>query len=595
MPPETRRAAREAAERAAAGRSAAPDDHDDSDETQRTSRGRIVGRVILIVVVLLLALAVWLVIKVVIAKNGLESAQAAVTSIQDGGNVSDAIPKLSSGAADAAGAAADPVWRMAELIPGAGDNLRGVRLAAETLDVFANDVGGPVFKMQEDGQGKILARALPLIEAAAPEISKLSSELKGVAASDALIGPVRSGVDQVAEVAGAAGPMFTLLPKLLGAEEKQNYLLVFQNNAEALPLGGSSASQTLITADKGDLEIAGQASSASFVEGETVDLDISESAKALYGSRYGSYINLAPSQPDWPGVAEMVKAFWNRDIDDTHIDGVISVDPIALQRMLLATGPIEVDGKTLDNKNAVKTLLSDVYRWWDPYTDPDLKSDAFFAGVASAVFDKIAGGDFNIKDMAWAVGESIDAGSILAWSEDTDTQKIIAGSGRLSGILPTDNSAETVNGVFFRNVSASKIDYYTKTAVESTMSCADGVTTLTTTATVSLDISQADAEDLPRYVQSRSQRAAYFGTQVYMYAPPGMELASAETTGGASAFRTGNVDLGRVVEPFQARLRPDGSFSVTATFTGTGDFGPLALWTTPMINETKTTVTDTCH
>ena len=171
MPPETRRAARAAAERAAAGRSAAPDDHDDSDETQRTSRGRIVGRVILIVVVLLLALAVWLVIKVVIAKNGLESAQAAVISIQDGGNVCDAIPKLSTGAADAAGAAADPVWRMAELIPGAGDNLRGVRLAAETLDVFANDVGGPIFKMQEDGQGKILARALPLIETAAPEIS----------------------------------------------------------------------------------------------------------------------------------------------------------------------------------------------------------------------------------------------------------------------------------------------------------------------------------------------------------------------------------------------------------------------------------------
>src|SRR5690242_12919601 len=115
MPPETRRAAREAAERAATGRSAAPDDSDD--ETPRTSRGRIVGRVILIVVILILALAVWLVIKVVIAKNGLESAQAAVTSIQDGGNVSDAIPQLSSGAADAAGAAADPVWRMAELIP----------------------------------------------------------------------------------------------------------------------------------------------------------------------------------------------------------------------------------------------------------------------------------------------------------------------------------------------------------------------------------------------------------------------------------------------------------------------------------------------
>ncbi|CAL4860840.1 DUF4012 domain-containing protein [Microbacterium sp. MM2322] len=591
MAPETRRDAREAAARAATGRSG---EAETGAAKPRASRRRIVGRVIVALVILILVLAVWLVVKVLIAKNGLESAQAAVTSIQKGENVADAIPRLASGAGDAAGAANDPVWRMAEMIPAAGDNLRGVRLAAETLDVFANGVGRPVFEMQDDGKGNILSRALPLIESAAPKITKLSAELEQVASSGDLIGPVRRGVDQVSEVADGAGPIFALLPKLLGAQEKQNYLLVFQNNAEALPLGGSSASQTLISADKGNLDIAGQASSGSFVEGKSVE-DVSESAKTLYGDRYGSYINLAPSQPDWPGAAKMVKAFWNRDIDDTHIDGVISVDPVALQRILRATGPIEVDGKTLDDKNAVKTLLSDVYEWWNPYTDPDLKSDAFFAGVASAVFGKIAGGDFNVKDMAWAVSDSIETGSILAWSEDADAQKIIAGSGRISGILPRDNKAETVNGVFFRNVSASKIDYYTKTKVDSTMSCANGVTTLTTTATVSLDISQADAEALPTYVQSRAHGAAYFGTQVYMYAPPGMELDSAETTGGASTFRTGNVDLGRVVEPFQARLRPGKTFSVTATFTGKGDFGPLSVWSTPMIHATKTTVTDTCH
>ncbi|MDT3346305.1 DUF4012 domain-containing protein [Microbacterium aquilitoris] len=593
MPPETRRGAREAAARAAGD--ASPSTDASTEAKPKASRRRIVGRVVLGLVIVVLGLSAWLAVKVVIAKNGLESAQAAVASIQNGGQVSEAIPRLSSGAADAAGAAADPVWRMAEFLPFAGDNLRGVRLASETLDVFANGVGRPVFAMQDDGKGKILARALPLIEAAAPKLDKLRGELTGVAASGSLVGPVKAGVEQVAEVADAAGPLFDLLPRLLGSDEKQNYLLVFQNNAEALPLGGSSASQTLITADAGDLAIANQASSASFVEGSFVDIDLPESAKTLYGSRYGSYINLAPSQPDWPGAAAMVKAFWNRDIDDTRIDGVISVDPVALQRILLATGPIEVDGITIDHNNAVKTLLSDVYKWWNPYDDPDLKSDAFFAGVAGSVFGKIASGDFNIKDMAWALTESINRGSILAWSSDAETQKIIGESGRLSGILPKENTAQTVNGVFFRNVSASKIDYYTKTAVESTLSCADGVTTLTTTAKVSLDITQGAAEDLPTYVQSRAQGAKYFGTQVYMYAPPGMELASTETTGGASAFRQGNVDLGRVVEPFQARLTPGGTFTVTATFTGKGDFGPLELWTTPMIHETKTTVTDTCH
>lgn len=587
MPHETRRSAREAA-------AAASSEERLSDSQPSQQKRKLVRRLLLAVLALLLVMAVWLVVKVFVAKDSLEAAQEAVRSLQGGGDTREAVQKLADNAATASGATADPIWMAAEFLPAVGDNLRGVRLAAETLDVMANDVAVPVLSDSGGGESGLLARALTALESAAPRISELSGDVRAISASPSLIGPVRSGLGQVSEVMELAEPVFDVLPQLLGGEGERNYLLVFQNNAEALPLGGSSASQTLITAHDGALEISAQANSGSFVEGQFVDLEIPASAKALYGDRYGSYINLAPSQPDWPGVARMIEAFWNRDIDDTRIDGVISVDPVALERMLLATGPIEVDGVSLDESNAVKILLSDVYEWWDPYKDPDMKSDKFFAGVADAVFGRIASGDFDIKDMVWAVSESIESGSVMAWLRDPEAQRVVEASGRLSGVLPADNSPSTVAGVYFRNVSASKIDYYLDTAVDATLTCANGVAELTATATLTLDITQAEADALPRYVQSRRMKGEVFGSQVFMYAPPGMEVVSTETSGDASPFRQGHVDLGRQVSPFQMRLVPGGSATVTTTFRGDGDFGDLDVWTTPMIRATEVSLSDTC-
>jgi len=34
-----------------------------------------------------------------------------------------------------------------------------------------------------------------------------------------------------------------------------------------------------------------------------------------------------------------MNALWQRDISESRIDGVISVDPLALARVLIATGP----------------------------------------------------------------------------------------------------------------------------------------------------------------------------------------------------------------------------------------------------------------
>lgn len=594
MPPETRRAARAAAESAAAPSSSpAPTKTKRSKEDRRRRRRIIVA----VVVVVILALAAWLAYRALTVKNDLTDARAALTAASDGGDVAATFGTLADKAESAASVAYDPVWRLAEFVPWAGDNLRGVRLAAEALDVLANDIGMPVLEMQTDGEGGILARVLPVIQSGANALRPVTEDLLKVAASSSLIGPVRDGVDEIAAVLEPAQPLLDILPALLGADASKNYLLVFQNNAESLPLGGSAASQSLVTADAGDLEITTQASSGSFEEKETVDFEVSEGAAALYGSVLGKRINMSTTQPDWPTAAQMIVAFWNRDIDDTQIDGVISIDPVALSRILVATGPITVGDVTIDSKNAVQILLSDVYEKWDAYTKSGAKaSDAFFAATASQMFEKVAAGDFDLKDMAWAVNESVDRGSIMAWMADADMQSTIERSGRIAGILPTDNEESTAVGVYLRDVSASKIDYYMDSESAATMTCADGTATLTVDTTLHLDITQKAADALPRYVQSFRNGSSYYSTQVYLYAPPGMTLSDTAVEGNwVEPFREGNVDLGRVVAPFQMRIAPGETVTVSATFTGDGEFGPLDVWTTPTVRGSAVTVTDSCR
>ena len=362
-----------------------------------------------------------------------------------------------------------------------------------------------------------------------------------------------------------------------------DYLLVFQNNAETLPLGGSAASQTLMNVDKGSLQIINQAGSGDFDNGNSVDVEIDQSAIDLFSEYLRSHVNTSVSRPDFPTAARVLTSFWNRDIDQTEIDGVISVSPLALQRILKATGPIQVGDIELNDTNAVKILLSEAYSRFDPKV-----SDVFFALAAVEVFNRVGSGQFNPKDMIWAVTESIDNGDIMVYSESSAIAPLIENQ-RVAGVLPTSNDTATTVGVFFRDTSASKIDFYMKSSAAVIGTCEAGTSTFAVSSGLHLDITQDAADDLPQYVKSQHWGSEKFRTEVFVYGPPGTAFGSATVDGvDIRPLRTDIVDLGRPVAMFETFLAPGESATVNATFTGTGTFGPLELRTTPMINATET-------
>ncbi|WP_156758982.1 DUF4012 domain-containing protein [Microbacterium karelineae] len=552
-------------------------------------------RTIIIAVIVLIVCAVWLGVRALMVKGDLEAAQRVVAHVQQDPDSLDAsLPVLGEYAGSAASVGWDPIWRVAEFLPWAGDNLRGVRLAAQSLDVGVNDLAVPALDaMRSESETPVLQRLLPILDEVQPDITSLADGIHGVAGSGALIGPVRNGVDMVDGVMQAAAPAIGVAPGLLGADEPRNYLLVFMNNAESVGLGGSAASQTLISVDQGKLEIAAQASSASYVEGQPVDVEVADSAIQLYTDYLRTHVNTTASRPDFPTMSELTTAFWNRDIGDQQIDGVVSIDPIALGYILEATGPIQLDtGETLSSTNAAQLLLSDVYSMYDSTTDP-AAADAFFASVAGKVFEKIATADFDMPTMLNSMRRGIDQGSVLFHSFDDETQAFIADE-RVSGILPTSNEEQSTVGVYFRDESASKIDYYMKSNIDLTQTCSAGGSEFQVDTTLHLDIDQASADVLPLYVQSNTSGwgSTRFRTAVYVYGPPGTTVESVEMEGREVELKSDEIDdLGRPVAFFWTYLAPTELAKVTATFSGEGDFGPAALWSTPMVNATTGTVT----
>ena len=549
--------------------------------------------VVAVVVLVVVGLGSWLGARVLTVKSELEGAQVAVAALQGGGDTAQAVHSMATHADAAVSAAHDPVWAVFEAVPALGDNLRAVRLASESLEALSAGLAEPVLKaFGTAGEGPALKRLVPIMQSAAPRVAELTASVAEVEKSTSLVPQVRAGLDQVSAVLSAASPTLQVLPGMLGADTPKHYLLIAQNNAESVGLGGSAASQSLIRADKGAIKITNQADSGDYIGNTPVEVPIDQSALDLYHDVLLRRINASVSRPDFPTAAKVVTALWQRDIHDDQIDGVVSIDPMALSRVLSATGPITVtSGDIASSDNIVRLLLSEAYaRSADP-----AKSDDFFKEVATSVFNKVAKGQFDPKKMFSAIQSGISGGSILFWSADPVVQKLIAPS-RVGGILPVDNREHTVLGVYFRDASlGSKIDYYMKSNVAAAATCSTAaISEFTVTSTLRLDITQGAADALPAYVKSGVWGSTKFSTEIFVYGPPGTTVSDVKLGPSTAKLRKSNIiDLGRPVASFAVFQRPGQSVTVTVRFTGTADtYGPLEVRTTPMVHATKVDLGD---
>ncbi|WP_223940752.1 DUF4012 domain-containing protein [Arthrobacter sp. StoSoilB22] len=356
-----------------------------------------------------------------------------------------------------------------------------------------------------------LRSAAPSVEAAAHAVRESSKRLDSID-TDALLpqvsAPLVQARKELAELSGeleSAADAASLAPSMLGADRPKRYLLLMQNNAESRATGGIPGALAVLTADRGKLNLESQTSATalgSFVPPIAIDAD----QQAIYTARVGRFMQDVNLTPDFATTARTAQAMWEKSMGE-RLDGVLSVDPVALSFILDATGPVKITDPAvqqigrdlpdeLTGKNVVKTLLSDTYAKID---EPKLQ-DVYFAGAAKEIFGAVSAGKTDPKKLMDAVAKGAKERRLLLWSAAAEEQSIIA-QYSLSGMVSGAAITPAQFGVYFNDGTGAKMDYWIKRSVQVVKDCTrDGYREIAVRVTSTNTAPSDAASSLPPYV-----------------------------------------------------------------------------------------------
>lgn len=470
-------------------------------------------------------------------------------------------------------ALAGPHWAAAAALPFIGSDVSAIRtvttvaddLAGEALPqlVRAAGVVSPQDLRPRDGRFALapLRAAGPHLESAARTTEAARTRIDEVAVED-LATPLR---DRYADVAAkveslsvtmdvAAGTT-RILPGLLGGDGPRRYLVLLQNNSEPRSLGGIAGSVIELRADKGRIKLVGQRTGGSFGRVEEPVLKLTPAEIDLYGTQLGTFMQNVTGTPDFTRTAELARAHWKR-VANRPVDGVAALDPVALDALLAATGPVTLpDGSRLRSGEAAELLLNRVY--FD-IADP-AQQDEYFAQAASTMFSHVIAGNLDVPTAVDTLTTAAERGRFLFWPQRATERDVLAGTA-LTG--PLADPDEPTVGVFIHDRTASKMGFYqrveARTAPVSCRADDDRVD-----VTVDVTSTAPDASELPAYVTGNGSVVprGHIASRVYLFAPAGAEFSAFVASGGPKRAVLRNY-LGRQVASWPFELAPGESVSV---------------------------------
>lgn len=493
-----------------------------------------------------------------------------------------------------------PVWTMASFIPVYGGDINAARTMVDALsDVSSGALVPMADNLAQATPGKLFQDGtinVSALQAVADSLSDSSKAFKSanekiqgigdthIAQVTELVDKAKDGFATLNGAVDAAEKVAPVLPQMLGANgQTRNYLLYAMNNVEIRACGGFGGSQGLISVTNGQMSIGEFVPRIGLSEDEAVE-SVDEEDEALFGNHSNLYNSGNTYSPDWPRNSQRVAALWKSQYGQ-DVDGVVGIDPVFLQYLLGLVGNVSLpDGTVVDGTNAAKVLMHDVY-----WNYPVEESDGIFASVASAAFDKILGGigDVDVTKLVGAFERGAEEGRLIAWMRNDDEQNAIKETGIDASLPdPDDPSADPVAGVYFNNLSFSKLDWYLNadTQIGQGVKNGDGTCSYRITVTLTNIMTQEEAGKLPDYVAAGASDAARDDERlnVSVFAPTGGNISDLTVEGtqfglGAATwhgipFYSGTVDL-----------HAGETTTITYTLTTSAEAGdkPLTLRQTP--------------
>lgn len=327
------------------------------------------------------------------------------------------------------------------------------------------------------------------------------------------------------------------------------FLVLVENSAEMRGTGGLIGAWALLGSVGGTIELEQIAANEDLpVVAEPVE------APEDYLDRYGRWdaaqdwtsVNLTP---DYPTAARVITSMWSAAGGES-IDGVITIDAVALRELVAATGPVLIGGRTVAEDELLEALLSDAYR------DDQGNRVPVLLETARQGWQRLSSG---VEPLA--LRDAFDAarrgGHLRLYASDPELQRRLAELDLTGGLAKSGGDYLLLVS---QNAGGNKLDYYLTRALRYRLeldASGDGVATVSVRA-----VNDAPASGLPDYALGTRAAGGPAGThQLYMslYTP---------TASAMTGFRSGpewlaeaDSELGRSVYSWWARLAPAGGES----------------------------------
>lgn len=449
-----------------------------------------------------------------------------------------------------------PAWFVAAQLPGLGGPFETIRGTAGAVDRLTGAVLPAVVRTAGDltseaGAGDShlnlseLRRAAPALEQASRQVAAARTETRDLPRRtwlpvvDRARTQLLQKLDRMAPTVQDAATGARLLPAMLGEDGPRRYFMVFQNPAEARGTGGMPGAQAMLTADKGTLALTEFGHDAEMVTARP-KVDLGAEFSAMY-SRSDS-VNTWPNSnmsPHFPFAARIWSAAW-RDKSGERVDGVLSVDPGALARLLAASGPTRTgDGTVVAADNVVDLSERTNYM---TYPDP-LERKAFLLNVARAAAGRLlTAAEDPQRRPALLLGlhEVLGNGQMKVWSAHRDEQRELE-SHPVGGSLPL--SPAPYAGLVVNNAAGTKLDYYLDRTLDWYPGrCTAAGREVTVKAVLA---NRAPSSGLPTYVTDRLDKPPYATHEgdnrllVSYYATAGANLIKATVDGHTALVSPG--------------------------------------------------------
>ena len=237
------------------------------------------------------------------------------------------------------------------------------------------------------------------------------------------------------------------------------YLVFAANNSEMRIGSGAFLSVGVMTTQDGQLDLGDIKSTTAFpLPTDAVPLtgDIADNWGWLQPN--AEWRNLA-SSPRFDANAALATQMWQAATGET-VNGVIALDISALRSLLVATGPVDVDGQTVTPDNVERYLMLDQYEGAIGVSQSPRREH--LSEVAQAVVDRIEDGSWDVTTLVTQLAEAAEGRHLMLWSNDA-TQQAGWEAVRAAGIVDDDSLL-----IGLHNRGGNKLDQFVSVDVDIT-------------------------------------------------------------------------------------------------------------------------------